>query len=399
MVMSSITAKSLLHRGGKIWVSLLALSLGVALLLTLSNLRSQLMTGIQRVANQADLVIGGTAQPLHLVMYGLFQLGKPPSSINGSVFSRVSEHPEVSLAIPVAVGESHRGVPVIGTNTDFLSYFFRNSEPVEFSDGSMTEQNNQVILGANTAARLGYKLGEQLTIAAGYEPVASDEYPDAFTITGILEKTGTVLDNSMIVPLEGLWQARQSRADNPPDNWSQPETINLVLTRLHDRQALFAMEKALPTIASEKVTVAIPASELRPFYDFGNRLGTLLITMAVLTFGLGIITVFFTVSANLSERKSEIELLRMLGAHSRQIAWMGLLEPALMILASMIVGGLIYLLFLLAFPLWLPESTHYFLQQSYIPWEDLGSVMLLLAAGFLLTIYPAWKVFGLSKQC
>ncbi len=393
MVILPLALKSLAHRGSTTWVSFIALSVGILLLLMVSNLRWQLQSSMGRIASQADLIIGGPSNPSHLVAFGLLQIGSPPPAISDKLYKKLINNPEVASAIPMAFGESHRGITVIGSNSHlFKSYNGEKAEPLEFDVGATFTAPMEAVLGATVAAERGYRVGEQLTIAAGFEPRASDEYPTVFTITGILAVTDSTLDSSIIVPLKGLYQARSSRLENPPPKWSPPETINLVLTRLRHRQALFAMENMFST-EMDMVSVAIPAKELEKLHKYTVMFGHLMLSMAVMSFFMALITVFFTVTANLNEQQEEIELLHLLGARPWQVVLLGILEPLLLILAALITGGLVYFLLMSNLPSWFPENLQNMVTSEQLLLDEFIWVLMVLILGSLLAAIPSWKTF------
>ncbi|MGI9277745.1 MAG: ABC transporter permease [Endozoicomonas sp.] len=391
MVILKIALRSLSRRTGRIWISLLTLSVAITLILGLSHLQDRLHQAFEKVSSQADIIVGGPAQPVYLVIYGLFRIGNPPPPIDYQAYEKLKNNGEIESAIPLAFGESHRGITITGTDNSLFESF---GLPLILSEGEGFANPMNAILGASVAKQQAYKIGEQLTIAAGFEPTLEDEYPELFTISGILSPTGTYLDNTILVHLDGLNLARASRMNNPPRNWTEPGKINLVLSRLHDRQALFAMEMAIKAEIEEPVEAVIPSRELASLFSFSRLFSNLMLGMAGMTLLLALITVFFNVSASLAERRSEIEMLRMLGARPWQVTLLGLLEPMLLIFIAMLTGTAFYLFCLMVLPLWLPASIQNMLQGGLISLNELSMLLLILAIGSVLAAIPAWRTYG-----
>ncbi len=64
---------------------------------------------------------------------------------------------------------------------------------------------NGTVLGAEVAAALGYRLGQPIVIAHGSGDVAFALHKDhPFRVVGILARTGTPVDRTIHVSLEGM---------------------------------------------------------------------------------------------------------------------------------------------------------------------------------------------------
>ncbi len=116
----------------------------------------------------------------------------------------------MNTPFPYAYGETHRGITVIGTSPEGIEQLIQqhaneperenklndHSETVSLRDNPMT-----AYIGANIAKHLGYKINDQITIADGNEPILEQEYPELFTIAGILPRLNTHQDDVIFVPL------------------------------------------------------------------------------------------------------------------------------------------------------------------------------------------------------
>ena len=109
MVILQIITKSLLRRKKRVLIALLAMSFTVYFVLLLTHLKVGLANSLARVSEQAELIVGAPAQPVHLALYGLFRLGNPPPAISYDYVKQLQANPEVASAIPLSQQESHRG--------------------------------------------------------------------------------------------------------------------------------------------------------------------------------------------------------------------------------------------------------------------------------------------------
>ena len=391
MVILQLAEKSLARRKGKALASMIGLAFSISLLLVLVHIKNSLHHTIERATSQSDLIVGAPSQPAHLALYGLFRIGNPPPAISYEVYQGLSEHSEVASAIPLSVMESHKGFPVTGT-TNALFKHFDDYKPLEFSEGEGFNQPGSVVLGARVAAESGYKPGELMTIARGSEPALEDEYSRPLTISGILAPTGTVLDNTILANLSDL---KQLRTLHQLDN-TQIDNINLVMIRLHNRQALLPMEKQIKHLASQPVEVVVPNQEL----DFIQRISTqftdLMIAIVMITAAMALISVFFSVSGSLAERRYEIDTLRMLGARYYQVIAVGMLEPLLIIITATMTGFVLFKGLVLGMDAFLPEDWRVWMADYPASFGEAKLLLMVILAGSLLAAIPAWKTYG---QC
>ena len=75
MVILKIMYQSFGQRAGRTAISITALAISVALLLIISHIHEAVRSYARQVSSEADLIVGGPAQPMHLVLYSLFRIG------------------------------------------------------------------------------------------------------------------------------------------------------------------------------------------------------------------------------------------------------------------------------------------------------------------------------------
>lgn len=387
MVILKIMYQSFGQRAGRTAISITALAISVALLLIISHIHEAVRSYARQVSSEADLIVGGPAQPMHLVLYSLFRIGPSPPVIPWAVYEDIATLPEAEWVTPVSTNESHRGYTVVGCTARYISAL--KLQAVHFIDrsGSGTVFRNEfsAFIGSKIADKHEYQPGETLTIANGFSPSLKDEYQTPFVIQGVLMETGTLLDRNILIPIEGLREARKTHG-------VKTDSINFVLIKLKHRQALFAVQQALKSIDKVSLEVVIPTVELEKIGHYERMLNNVFMGMSFFIGMLSLIMIFFNLSAGFAERKQEVELLRMVGASPWQLAGMTLAEPVLQILFALSFGVVIYMLSTPFIGSWIPVVSRVFL-----PLRDLFWLLLLFFLGFLLACFPAWRIYGISK--
>lgn len=387
MVIVQIITKSLLRRKKRVLIALLAMSFTVYFVLLLTHLKVGLANSLARVSEQAELIVGAPAQPVHLALYGLFRLGNPPPAISYDYVKQLQANPEVASAIPLSQQESHRGHAVTGTSE--LLFDSINADQI-FARGEGFSHPYSVVLGASFARDSGYLPGEKMTIAAGSEPTVDDEYSEPFTITGILAPTGSVLDDGIFVPittLQGLRSAYHSGAGHD---------VNLILVKLHSKQATLPIQNQIKTTLGRALEVIVPGQELAYVHQLVNRVMNVMLGILAITVLMALLMVFFSVIGSLAERRQEVQTLRMLGARTHQIVVIGFLEPLAVILLAL-VGGLVLLLTTVTtLEILFPIESLVWLGGQTVSANEMVALLVILVFGSLLTFVPAWMTYD---QC
>ena len=106
--------------------------------------------------------------------------------------------------MPITLG-IHTRIFVVGMTQDFFDrYQYGRKQPLVFQKGSEFEALQDVVLGSRAATELDYRLGDSL-LSHGMADTSfthHDELP--FNVVGILERSGTPIDNALFVSLEAI---------------------------------------------------------------------------------------------------------------------------------------------------------------------------------------------------
>ncbi|WP_461536570.1 ABC transporter permease [Spongorhabdus nitratireducens] len=390
MILFKIMRSSLVRRKVRLVVSTLALAFSVMLLLTLVHIDAVVHRYAKHLSASTDLVVGAPAQSSHLVLYSLFGIGTPPPDLPSDIYNNLRDNPEVSRAVAVSVRESHRGFVVTGVTSGYFDMLHLNTEAGD-ADGSTGlpsfSDRLSVLIGSNVATSLKYKEGELLTVAAGFMPSYEDEYQTRFVIQQILPATGTTIDDTILVPIEGLTFARAQHG------LAASNIISYIMVKLHNRQALLAMQQVFSRQAGAPVEVAIPAVELQLLTDYEEMINTVMMAMIAIISALALVMVFFNLSASFAERRQELELLRMVGARPIQIASLTLAEPVGQVIVAIIIGTLSYFIACAGLHYFFPAMIGLELSLQQVSW-----LLLVFMAGFSFACLPAWKIYAVSRR-
>lgn len=342
-----LASKSLIHRKGSVILTTLALTISMLVMFGVEHIREQAKTSFSSSVSGVDLIVGARTGELNLLLYSVFRMGKPTNNMRWESYNNLKQNSLLKWSIPISLGDSHQGYRVLGTTTDYFDYFsYGDKQYLTFVEGSRLNNLFDVVIGSTIAQKLHYKVGDTLTLSHGIGRTSFTNHKNTpFRIVGILNPTGTPVDQTLHVTLQGLEVVhlpepeRQKYAANNQltlDDYSElkPSSITAVMIGLKSRIRVFQLQRAINTDNNEPLTAILPGAALSQLWQ------TLSIAENTLRLvsGLVIISTLFGLSAmllaSIRERRQEIKLIRMIGASPFFIYWLIEVEALLITLIS-----------------------------------------------------------------
>jgi putative ABC transport system permease protein len=406
--------RSAWNRRGTLGLVLASIALSTALLWTLEGLRRDLRTSFSQAVSGTDLVVGARTGSVQLMLYAVFRVGGATNGISMDSVRAVAAHRAVAWTVPISLGDSYRGFPVLGTTTGYFQHFaYGDRQSLAFDSGrAFTGQLDglyEAVLGAEVAQALGHRLGDRVTLSHGMGATPGVEHADkAFTVTGILQRTGTPVDRTVHVSLQALqaihldWVGGapmpgvRISAEDARKFDLEPRQVTAALVGLKSRAAVFTVQRFVSEYREEPLMGVLPGVALDELWDalgLGERALQLVCALVALVSLAGLVA---TVLAGLNERRRELAVLRAMGAGPRDVLWLLVLEGAVVTSAGAAVGLLVALgAQALAGPVL--QARFGILLQMGLPaatqWAVLAAV---LVAGMLASLLPAWRAYRLS---
>ena len=275
-----IAIKSLLNRKGSVIMSLLAISVAIFVLLGIEHIRQQARDSFASTVSGVDLIVGAKTGSLNLLLYSVFRVGTPTDNISWKAYQEIAESKDVAWAIPISLGDSHNGYRVLGTTPDYFEHFsFGNKHTLEFVEGEAFEGVFDVVLGAEVARTLGYALGDEITLAHGVVSTSFSLHENSlFTVVGILSPTGTPVDQTVHVQLQGIeamhagsesgfggaasYDQSQLEADE-----LEPKSITAFMLGLKSRMVTFRLQREINDYSAEPLLAILPGVALSELWQ------------------------------------------------------------------------------------------------------------------------------------
>ena len=399
---------SLIARATTVGMTILAIALSVALFLGVEKVRTGAKASFADTISGTDLIVGARSGSVQLLLYSVFRIGNATNNLTWSSYKDVASRPEIAWIVPISLGDSHKQFRVMGTTPDFFNrYKYRSGQSIEFADGKNMSDLFDTVIGADVAATLNYSVGDPIVVAHGL--ASFTEHKDQpFKISGILNKTGTPVDRTVIVGLRAIeaihvdWQeGAQVQGQTTPVEVirkmkSQPKAVTAAIVGIENRLQVFGLQRAINKYNKEPLLAILPGVALQELWQIVGIAEVALIGVSAMVIITALIGMMAMIFSSLNERRREMAIFRAMGARPRIILGMLILEAAVIASIGAIFGlALMYLGLYIAQPiidakfgLWLPSKA-----------PTLNEFLVLAAviiASIIASLLPALRAYRLS---
>lgn len=206
MAILSLAFKSLLNRKLTFFITLFSIAISVALLLGVQTLKTETNSSFMKSISGTDLIIGARGASSQLLLSSVFHIGNTPNTIQYSTYKTISQSPAVEWAVPISMGDSHKGYTVMATDLTFYDHFsFANKKHLTVNKGNIDEDMFAVVIGSEVAKKLNYSIGDQVIVTHGGGEIEGHHHDNIpFFISAILAPSFTAIDQTLIISLEAM---------------------------------------------------------------------------------------------------------------------------------------------------------------------------------------------------
>jgi putative ABC transport system permease protein len=338
----------------------------------------------------------------------VFRIGDATANMTWTSYEEIAGNPAVKWAIPLSLGDAHRGYRVVGTDLNlFKHYQYGDNQSLSFASGGPFSDMFDVVLGAEVAKALGYRLGSSITLSHGLGEVSFSDHEDKpFKVVGILEPTGTPIDRSLNVSLgaiEAIHVGWETGAKSPLANLMtadrvrklnlQPDELTAMIIGLKSRPMVLKFQRDINTYTGEALLAVIPGVALGQLWETVGIVERLLSGISICVIAVGLVVILVSILTTLNERRREMAILRSVGASPSDVFSLLVLEAAALAFVGALAGlALLYSSLILLSPI-VQERAGVSLSGVAPDGFDLlvlGAVTTLSAC---LAAFPAWSAF------
>ncbi|EHH1048806.1 ABC transporter permease [Vibrio parahaemolyticus] len=401
--------KSLMNRKATAVLTIMTVAISVILLLGVERIRTQAKDSFANTISGTDLIVGGRSGQVNLLLYSVFRIGNATNNIDWKSYQEYSQHRAVDWAIPISLGDSHKGFRVMGTNHSYFEHYkYGSKQPLTFSKGKEFNGLFETVLGSDVAKQLGYQIGSEIIIAHGISDVGfsrHDKLP--FKVVGILAPTGTPVDKTVHVSLEAIeaihvgWESGARLGPTPDakvlqERDFQPKQITAMLVGLKSRIQTFALQRQINNYPKEPLSAIMPGVALHELWGMMSVAEQALMAVSGFVVIAGLLGMLSSLLTSLQERRREMAILRAMGARPRHVFSLLISEASLLTAAGIVTGVLgLYAILALLQPL---IQQHYGINLtlstlSAYEWMLLSFVQ---CAGIVIGFIPAFRAYRQS---
>ncbi|MDU9409225.1 ABC transporter permease [Pseudomonas sp. zfem001] len=407
-----IALASLGNRRFTALLTVFAIALSVCLLLAVERVRTEARASFANTISGTDLIVGARSGSVNLLLYSVFRIGNATNNIRWDSFEHFANHRQVKWAIPISLGDSHRGYRVMGTSTAYFEHYrYARSQALKLAQGrEFADDPFEVVLGAEVAQALGYGLGEKIVLAHGVATISLVKHDDKpFTVVGILERTGTPVDRTLHISLAGMealhidWQngmpargAAQISADQARAMDLQPKQITAFMLGLNSKIATFSLQREINEFRGEPLLAILPGVALQELWSLMGTAEKALFVVSLFVVLTGLIGMLTAILTSLNERRREMAILRSVGARPWHIASLLVLEAFALALAGVAFGVALLYLGIAGSQGFVQANYGLYLALNAPSSYELKLLGGILAAAVAMGSVPAWRAYRQS---
>lgn len=346
-------------------LNVLLMSLGIAIILVLLLLNSQLEEKLGKNKKGIDLVVGAKGSPLQLILANVYHIDFPTGNIKLEEAKALTRNRLIKSAIPLALGDNYQGFRIVGTNHDYVKLY-----QAEVGKGEMWKKNLDVTIGATVAKQLRLKPGDEFFGTHGVTGSHMAHEETSYRVVGIFKPVDNVLDNLILTNIESVWAVhkheeeqheeehkhdgeghehvdeKHEHDEHEPEVGSAYETgfprgdadaeITSMLIRF--RSPLGAVQLPRMINADTNMQAASPAFEVQRLFSLLGIGVNMIRSFAYIIIVIAGLSIFISLYNALKDRKYDLAIMRSLGASRGKLFVHVVLEGVLITFLGSILG-------------------------------------------------------------
>jgi len=199
--------KNITHRPWRSGLAILLMASGLSIVIILILTQGQIDEKFEKNLSDIDLVVGAKGSPLQLVLSSVYHIDNPTGNIKEKQTTLLKRHPFIEKSIPICLGDNYKSFRIVGSTHEYLELY-----DAKVKDGNLWEKPMEIVVGANVFEKFPGKLKVGSCIAGGHgiggealeeHNHSHDDAP--YKVVGVLESTGTVIDNLLICEYTSSW--------------------------------------------------------------------------------------------------------------------------------------------------------------------------------------------------
>lgn len=410
----TLALKSLKNRLFTTILTVLSIALSTALLLSVERTKRAAEEGFTQSVSGVDLIVGARSGPINLILYTVFNMGSATNNISWQSYEQFKKHPAVDWVIPYSLGDGYKGFRIVATDDSFYQHYqFRGDNHVQFSEGQVASGIWDVVLGSEVARKLGHHLQDSIVLTHGVTRgegiLKHDDKP--FHVVGILKPTGTALDTSLYITLQGMeavhidWQSGAAptektrvAAESIKAEQLKTDQITAFFLRTKSRGSTLALQREINTFNEEPLLAIIPGVTLAELWRGLGYVDQALRVISWMVLAVGLVAMLISLLTGLNERRREMAILRSIGAGPGRITMLLVFESTLLTIAGVVLGAVTELSGFGLLKNWLEAQFGLYMVGDVLSSTEIIYLAVIFGLGIVIGLIPAWKATKLALK-
>ncbi|MDH3636726.1 MAG: ABC transporter permease [Gammaproteobacteria bacterium] len=423
MNIASLAIKSFRNRKLSVGLAIASITLSVALLLGVEILRSEAKSSFASTVSGTDLIVGARGGSVNLLLYSVFRIGNPTNNIEWHSYEEISALPGVKWSIPLSMGDTHAGFRVVGTDDNYFEHYrYARDRRLGLQQGAWFGDEDEIVLGAEVAASLGYRLSDKIIVAHGAGDESFIKHADEpFRVVGILAATGTPVDRTLYVSLAGFdhmheaWQTAEDGHDHDPlaatasaeghtdeeqhaedEHLDEEYSISAFLLGLESRAVAIGLQRRINQFEHEPLSAILPGVTLLELWEIVGLVEHALRAISIFVVIVGLSSLLIILMTSINERRREMAILRALGARPGHVFALILGEAIAITLSGIGLGILLVCGIFMLGQGWIASRFGLFIELNLLTPNLVYGLLLITLIGCLIGLIPGIRMYRYS---
>lgn len=304
-------------------LAVIVMAVSVALAIGMLLMSAGLHGSLVQAGKNFPMIMGAKGSPNQLVLNSVFLKDQPIGNFSYAKVLELRKNRNVEQAIPLGFGDNYRGFRLVGTEKEIFSFHGiekGSNNWLQLSEGKIFEQPFEAVIGAETAAKTGLKIGDTFASVHGVTATAnSKSHSEKYKVVGILKPVQGPYDSAVFVSMESIWHQHNHSSINKTQDKTQQEVTSVLIRPSGYAQS---MQLAAQYSKDRDVQIIFPSKTIIELFSvIGNIEKVMQIfTAAVLLMALLIIgsSLYWFVVGSAYEQG----IMRSLGATAKQIMYL-----------------------------------------------------------------------------
>ncbi|WP_346911204.1 FtsX-like permease family protein [uncultured Roseibium sp.] len=310
-----------------------SVGIGVGLLAQERGLRR----GTAKAAEKFDLIVAAPGSEITMLFAAVYLQPSDVPLLGGGIYHEIATNKRVSLAAPIAFGDSYAGAPIVGTTPQFIQHLTG-----DLAEGRLFAASHEAIAGSKVDLPLGTTYTPDHGIGDAVEENAHEGHES--TIVGRMKPTGSPWDKAILVPVEAVWEVHGLANGHTPERIDQigppfdPDYFPGTPAVLVRAEALWENYALRSEFTRSDTMAFFPGAVLSRLHGLMGDIRQIMSMMAVITQVLvtaGVLTGLVVLTRLFARR---LALLRALGAPRRFVFSVVWSYAATLILSGSLLG-------------------------------------------------------------